>query len=562
MVKKKKYKIKIGRLLIVLAVLLLLLWLVFKIVSLPFKLINKSVNGYVAGNTSEIIIYDDTYKKVDTIKRGSEIKVIDKEITDTENNKYYKMDDKKYIRVDNFSKDANDVVKETVKYVRTYLTVYKDSDTSAILSTIDKGEKLDIIGYDKLLEDGTVNKYKIKYKDIEGYVYSKYLVDDEKEALLHYDEEDTYKLHANCSDAYDVGTAENLDFYPVEKPKFKDNVMPDEVRALYLNAAVVTNVDEYIELAKGTGINAFVVDIKDNTSPAYDSPVMKKYSPTNYDEAMNKFDDYKAAIKKLKDNGYYVIGRITLFKDSFLVTDHPEVALIDTSTGKPFLHNGSYWPSAFNRYVWEFNVELAKEAVTEMGFNEIQFDYVRFPDGTYSYEEDGLLDMQNKYHEEKAQALQKLLMYATDEIHAVGAYVSADVFGESAHNYVTGYGQYWAGISNIVDVISAMPYPDHFSKYEYGFDVPVWTVPYDLLMYWGEFVVNRQKSIPTPAVVRTWIQAYDAIKSPRIEYDAEKIQEQIDALRDSGLTGGFMTWNSASSLTKYSEIKSAFGKAS
>lgn len=97
-----------------------------------------------------------------------------------------------------------------------------------------------------------------------------------------------------------------------------------------------------------------------------------------------------------------------------------------------------------------------------MGFNEIQFDYVRFPDRTYSYEKSGEISMQNTYGEEKAQAIQKFLMYASDEIHSVGAYISADVFGESAHNYVTGYGQYWPAISNVVDVISAMPYPDHF----------------------------------------------------------------------------------------------------
>ena len=288
---------------------------------------------------------------------------------------------------------------------------------------------------------------------------------------------------------------------------------------------------------------------------------MKKYSPTSYDEAMNSSDKYKGAIQKLKENGFYVIGRITVFKDSFLVKDHPEVAITDTSTNSPFLHNGSYWPSAFNRYVWEYNVELAKEAIKEMGFNEIQFDYVRFPDGTYSYESDGLISMQNKFKEEKAEAIQKFLMYAADEIHALGAYISADVFGESAHNYVTGYGQYWAGISNVVDVISAMPYPDHFGIYEYGFKVPVWTIPYDLLKEWGEYVVNRQKSIPTPAIVRTWIQAYDAVKSPRIAYDADMVSEEIKGLyANPGMNGGYMTWNSNSSLAKYREIAPAFKK--
>ena len=114
-------------------------------------------------------------------------------------------------------------------------------------------------------------------------------------------------------------------------------------------------------------------------------------------------------------------------------------------------------------------------------------------------------------------------MYATDEIHKYNAYVSVDVFGESANSYVTAYGQYWPAISNIVDVISAMPYPDHFDTYAYGSKVPVWTEPYELLKAWGKTVVTRQSEIPTPAVVRTWIQAYNAIKSPYIVYDANKV---------------------------------------
>lgn len=564
MAKKKKYKIVVWKLVLVLVALLLALFLVFKILSLPFKLISGSGSktGFVASNVTSVSLYDQEFKKSGKIIRGEEIKVSKKEIKNA-NNVYYKITSLKenyLILKENFVEDRKDSVLEKEMYVRTYATVYKNSDTSEILGTVDKGDKLEITGYDKLLDDGAVNKYKIKYDEVEGYVYGKYLVHTSEEALKNYDEEGLYLLHTKNGDPYKIGTAKNLDFYPREKEKFKNNIMPDEVRAFYLNAGVLGNVDEYIELAKKSNINAFVVDIKDNTAPGYESEVMKKYSPTNYNNAMNSFEKYQTAIKKLKDNGFYVIGRITMFKDSFLVEDHPEVALKNTSTGKPFLHNGSYWPSAFNRYVWEFNVELAKEAIKEMGFNEIQFDYVRFPDGTYSYEDEGLIDMQNKYNEEKAQAIQKFLMYAADEIHEMDAYISADVFGESAHNYVTGYGQYWPAISNVVDVISAMPYPDHFGTYEYGFKVPVWTVPYDILKEWGEYVVNRQKSIKTPAIVRTWIQAYDAVKSPRVVYDADMVSDEIRGLYANGLNGGYMTWNSASSLTKYKEIASAFKK--
>lgn len=563
MARKKKYKIVVWKLLLALVALLVALFIVIKVVSIPFKaLFNANITGYVSSDSASVNLFDKDFNESNKIIRGEEIKINNEEVKNN-NRVYYKVTSLKgnyYILKDNFNKSRESIVTEKEMYVRTYATVYKNLNSSEILGSVNKGDKLEITGYDKLLEDGTVNKYKIKYDNTDGYVYGKYLVLSEDEALKNYDEEGTYLLHTKTGDPYKIGTAKNLDFYPREKGDFEDNEMPKEVRALYLNAGVLGNIDDYIELAKNSNINAFVVDIKDNTAPGYESEVMKKYSPTSYDKAMNSFDKYKAAIQKLKDNGFYVIGRITVFKDSFLVKDHPEVALTDTTTETPFLHNGSYWPSAFNRYVWEYNVELAKEGINEMGFNEIQFDYVRFPDGTYSYEDEGLIDMQNKYNEEKAAAIQKFLMYAADEIHASGAYISADVFGESAHNYVTGYGQYWPAISNVVDVISAMPYPDHFGTYEYGFKVPVWTIPYDLLKEWGEYVVNRQKSIPTPAIVRTWIQAYDAVKSPRVAYDADMVSEEIRGLYANGLNGGYMTWNSNSSLTKYKEISSAFKK--
>ena len=164
------------------------------------------------------------------------------------------------------------------------------------------------------------------------------------------------------------------------------------------------------------------------------------------------------------------------------------------------------------------------------------------------------------YYEEKAQAIQGFVMYACDSIHELGAYVSIDVFGESANNYVTAYGQFWPAISNVADVISGMPYPDHFSAHEYGISEVVWTVPYKVLYQWGKSVATKQSVIPTPAVVRTWIQTYNATKAPYVVYDADKISEQIQALYDNGLTGGYMTWNSGSNITKYKEVSYAFRK--
>ena len=331
--------------------------------------------------------------------------------------------------------------------------------------------------------------------------------------------------------------------------------MPEKVKALYLNGSAIRRVDDYINIAKGSNVNAFVVDIKDDYL-SYESDVSKELSPTSYKTALSTVEKFKNSIKKLKDNGYYVIGRITLFKDRSYAIDNKNEAIADLQ-GNLYKHNGSYWPSAFSTNCWEYNIKMALESVDLFGFNEIQFDYVRFPDGTSSLEKENTINIKNKYNISKIQAIQTFLMYATDILHEKGVYVSADVFGESAHEYVNAYGQYWGAISNVVDVISAMPYPDHFLAHQYGISEVVWTVPYKLLTEWCKFAMKRQSEIPTPAIMRTWIQAYNTSKSPQVIYDSEKMKEQIKALDDGGATGGFMTWSASSYIPKYEAIVGA-----
>ena len=524
------------------------------------KLVEKSVKSYVTSLTISVPLYDLEHNEVDKIYRGEEIynykykeKVDETIYTKIKYKDKFYLIDSKYV-----TDEYKNIIQEKELFVRTSVTLYKENDSVEILSLIKKGERVEIIGFDSI-KKGIVNMYKVKYNDLEGYVYSKYLVNTKEESEKLFDENGIQDYMSTMGDGLKGGSAVNLDYYPYDKPKFKDNVMPDEVRSLYLNGAVVSRIDEYIDFAKDNNINALVIDIKDDGAIAYSSPVMDKYSHTSSSHAINSFDDYKEYLKKAKDAGLYVIGRITTFKDSYFVEDHKEVA-ISNSVGDPFSHNGSYWPSAYNRYVWQYNVELAIEAVKEIGFNEIQFDYVRFPDRTTSLETSGVINLNNTYDEEKAQAIQNFVIYACDKIHEAGAYVSIDVFGESASNYVTAYGQFWAAISNVADVISGMPYPDHFNAHEYGIDEVVWTVPYKLLSSWSKYVVSKQEIIPTPAKVRTWIQTYNSTREPFVEYDASKISEEISALYDNGLSDGYMTWNSGSNLDKYKSVSAAFRK--
>lgn len=554
---KKKKKVKKSVWLILMIMIIVTITITFFINH--NNTLNKNKEAFLGSNVPKLSLYNENKESVIEVTRGLKVKVYINQVLEDGyikikyNNKEY------YAKQENIVYDKKDIVKETEVYVRTSYNLYENSDDIGLLDLCNKGDKLTIIGYDKLNEDGTVNMYKVKTSDdIEGYFYKKYVVDTHEESLLNYDADGIYKIHSSKKDTLGGGDGASLDYYSVIKPVFEDNKMPDNVYSLYLNGTknVISKVDDYIAYAKTTKINAFVVDIKDSGVSAYASPIMEQMSPTSYKKALNSLESYQEAIKKIKEAGFYVIGRITTFKDTYFITDHKEYA-ISNKDGSAMYHQKSYWPSAYNRNVWEYNVSLAKEAVELMGFNEIQFDYVRFPDGLRTKEKNKQVDYKNTYNETKVQAIQRFLMYATNELHKLNVYVSCDVFGESSSGYVTAYGQYWPAISNVVDVISAMPYTDHFDRN----DSSSWTNPYNTMKTWGKTAMARQKEIPTPAIARTWITAYNTpYWNPTVAYNGEKLTDQIKALYEVGLDGGYMTWNSASNLDKYKKQKSAFTK--
>lgn len=564
--KRTKRKLNIKKILIFLIIILIVLLLVYFVKKFNFKDVvipPKSVDKYLASSNNTVELYIDTIdedgneiiKKIDEVSRGTKIST-DEKTTTYENNTYTKIkyNNKDYYVLSTELVDKeNEVVQEKQKFVRTSVTVYKNEQDSKIESFIKKGNSLEILGYDYLTEDGKVNMYKIKKENIEGWVYSKYLVDTEELANENYNENNIYDTHKdrkfNGRELYG-GSPKKLDYYPYEKPEFKDNPLLKKAKSMYLNAGsnVINNIDSYLNIAKNNGVNMIVVDIKDGAL-AYTSSVAKEYSITAYNTAINSNEKYKSAIDKIKEAGIYVVGRIVVFNDVHYGKDHPEDCITSSASSR-------LWPSAYSRGAWEYNVELAKEAVKLMGFNEIQFDYVRFPEDAYNMSVRGNTDFKNKYNEEKAETVQNFLFYALDQLHKENVYLSVDVFGECSGEYVTAYGQYWPAISNIVDVISSMPYTDHFGR-----TVDTWTNAYRTVNNWAKGAAKRQTEIPTPAIARTWITAYDTpYWNPTVTYDASKISDQAKALVDAGLDGGFITWNSASSLSKYEQIKSAFAK--
>lgn len=556
--KKKKRKLKVGRIIIALILLVAIIFVLIKGVSFTKdKLIVKEY--YLSSDTNSIPIYSydkeqNTMNETKKIPRGTKVKSNQDSINinDISYKEVSLKDEKFYVNDINLTEDKDKVVTETKKYVRTSVTVYKNETDSKISSFIKKGNEIDITGYDKLDDDGNVEMYKIKKDDIEGWVYSKYLVDTKELAEQNYNESNTYDTHKNRKYYRELygGKASTLDYYPYEKVEFDNNPLMKKAKAMYLNAGknVIADIDSYIKVATSSGVNTIVVDLKDGAL-AYPMEVAKEYSKKAYESAINSYDDYKKAIDKIKSSDIYVIGRIVVFNDPHYGADHPEDCIKSPVSQR-------LWPSAYSRGAWEYNVELAKQAIKDMGFNEIQFDYVRFPEDAYNMSQSNGTDFKNKYNEEKAEAVQNFLLYATDQIHKENVYLSVDVFGECSGTYVTSYGQYWPAISNIVDAISSMPYTDHFGR-----NVDTWTNAYQTVNNWAKTAAARQKEIPTPAIARTWITAYDTpYWKPTVIYDATKISDQAKALVDAGLDGGFITWNSASSLAKYQQIKGAFSK--
>lgn len=457
-----------------------------------------------------------------------------------------------YVRADDISYSATDIVRETEVYVRTPVTIYAEAEGPSIASFAKKGSCLPVAGYDSVGKDGAVHKYKVQYQNddgetAEGYVYGKYMVDTQEKADAKYNENGVYdkvKKDKYGMNLY-AGKASHLDYYPYEKPVIEGNEFCSDARAMYLNCVAAANPGPYVKLIKKTDCNAVVVDIKDGVL-AWPAETAKELSPRSYKTAYTSKEKYGKGIDELRETGVYLVGRIVVFNDQIYAKDHPEDCI---------KYGGSaFWPSAYSRDVWEYNVRLAQEAVKEFGFNEIQFDYVRFPENAYEMSKSGAAKFRNKYDEEKGQAIQNFCFYAADQIHESGAYFSVDVFGESAYGYMTAYGQYWPGISNIVDAISAMPYTDHMGG-------EAWKDPYGTMYSWGKRAKKKQDYLEHPAAARTWITGYNTpYWAPTENYGEKELKAQIKGLEDAGLEGGFIPWNVVNDLGKYRQYKAIWNE--
>ncbi len=342
---------------------------------------------------------------------------------------------------------------------------------------------------------------------------------------------------------------EGISYEAFPKKTYESNP-PIKMRGVYVSQVSAANggdnLDYLIELARTTDINTFVIDVKDDSGNLlFKSKAAEKYMPEQNQSAAIK--DIESFIKKLKDEKIYLVARIVTFKSPEYALKYPEKAIKFKDTGELFKSgDGLKWSTPYDRDLWDYNISVAEEAA-DLGFNEIQFDYVRFPDVPYAINEQ--LDFHNDDNESKTMAIHKFLKEAYKRLSAKEVYVTADFFGYVATAQNDQFiGQHWESVVNVVDYAAPMVYPSHYGSSNFGLAVPD-AHPYECIDGAMKDAINRNKNLYTPAKLRPWIQDFTAGWVPgHINYDKAELMAQIQALKDNGIDE-YMVWNAGNRYT-------------
>lgn len=305
-------------------------------------------------------------------------------------------------------------------------------------------------------------------------------------------------------------------------------------KALYLSAWGIGDArlrGDALALVEQTELNALVIDLKGDAgvvphASAAHAAALGAQTPVTV-------HDMPALVRSLRERGLYLIARIVVFKDDQLVRAHPEWAVRDARGAVWHDREGLAWIDPFRREAWEFSLGVAEEAA-RFGFDEIQFDYVRFPDAA------GLHFSQENTAAARTATIEAYLDAARARLARHGVLTAADVFGYVCWNENdTTIGQQLESIVQHVDVLSPMLYPSGFSFGIPGHRQPV-AAP-------GEIVGHSlqralQRTGVSPLRLRPWLQAFRDHAFDRREFGAPEIRAQIDAAEAAG-SGGWMLWN-------------------
>lgn len=310
---------------------------------------------------------------------------------------------------------------------------------------------------------------------------------------------------------------------------------PFAPRALYLSFYGVGNTglrDAALALVRETELNAVVVDLKsDRGWVAY--PTAMPLAEEIGARRMTTIRDLSGFVRSLHGENVYAIARIVVFKDDPLATARPDLA-VRRDDGTIFRDRENLaWVDPFHREAWDYNIGLAIEAAAA-GFDEIQFDYLRFPDDPH------IRLSQASTEASRVQAINGFLIRARDALRPYNVFLGVDVFGYICWNLSdTHIGQRLEDLSSLVDYVSPMLYPSGFQFGIPGYSDPV-THPYDIVR---RSLDRAQLRTRLPARhFRPWLQAFKDYAFDRRVFDADEIQAQIKAADDFG-SAGWMLWN-------------------
>jgi len=305
-------------------------------------------------------------------------------------------------------------------------------------------------------------------------------------------------------------------------------------------------MDQLVDLVDQTELNAMVIDIKDDlgyiTYKTDNSDLIKWGKPQPF------IRDIDALMARLQKHDIYPIARIVVFKDTILAKKHPELSFRHKDGSVWSNGKGDSFVNPYNKEVWDYNIEIAKEAA-KLGFKEIQFDYVRFPEG-FEKRADSLIYTKNEMS--RVDAVSSFVKYAKEQLEPLGVRVSVDIFGYAASvPAAEGIGQDFVKISDNVDVISPMIYPSHYTTGWFNAKDPD-KAPYQTIKGAVQDTQTKLAELgEKQPIIRPWIQDFTASwlgSGHYIKYGKHEVEEQIRALKEMKVDE-FLLWNASNRYT-------------
>lgn len=317
---------------------------------------------------------------------------------------------------------------------------------------------------------------------------------------------------------------------------------PEPVKALYMTswAAGTASLRKHVlNLIRTTEVNSVVIDIKDDTGKV--SFLLDGFEVNEYGSSENRIPNIREYIGALHDEGIYVIGRISVFQDPYLTKQRPDLAVKRADNGEVWKdRKGLAFLRQDSQEVWDYVADLARAAY-EVGFDEINFDYVRFPsDGDIKN-----IDYALGEGETRADIIEKFFAYLADELGDEGMVRSADLFGMVTTNTDDlGIGQVLEQALPHFDYIAPMVYPSHYPNGFAGYSNPN-NYPYEIVYYAMSRASARAEAMgESPLKLRPWLQDFDYGGN----YGYDEVRAQIQATYDAGLTS-WMIWDPSNRYT-------------